>query len=316
MSIYSEPWYRDHVAKAERGNREHVARYDRSFNGVMAEADAADDIAKADRDRKTGHHSLAAAVVEHTIDRLAQLRERHGFTKSEQELPSMTTSEHLDAIMKRFGPVQFARHICSTEKAPCDEATLVAAFTKAASEQFNMPGDRAFAKLAGADASVLSACAICKAAEFSVFDIKPVVVGTPDEMHAANDDTEQSAALRAYEEILRIAREKFPFLPADQAFVRVFEDKNYAALAAQAHRSPAMTSIYQMPGSTAPGRGAYTKSDPAPSTDTAYAELMHKAEQYRSAHPDLSIAQCFEKIYTARDNIELAKRERIESAPR
>jgi hypothetical protein len=38
MTVYDSDWYRDHVAKAERGNREHVARYDRSFNGVMAKA--------------------------------------------------------------------------------------------------------------------------------------------------------------------------------------------------------------------------------------------------------------------------------------
>ncbi len=43
---------------------------------------------------------------------------------------------------------------------------------------------------------------------------------------------------------------------------------------------------------------------------------MLKAEAYRDAHPELSVAQCFEKIYTDRANVELAKRERIESAPR
>jgi hypothetical protein len=71
-----------------------------------------------------------------------------------------------------------------------------------------------------------------------------------------------------------------------------------------------------MPGSADPGRGAYTKADPVPHADTAYGELMHKAEEYRSAHPELSISQSFEKIYTARDNVELAKRERQESAVR
>jgi hypothetical protein len=49
---------------------------------------------------------------------------------------------------------------------------------------------------------------------------------------------------------------------------------------------------------------------------SAYGDLMEKAEEYRNSHPELSVAQCFEKIYTDRANIELAKRERIESAPR
>jgi hypothetical protein len=49
------------------------------------------------------------------------------------------------------------------------------------------------------------------------------------------------------------------------------------------------------------------KSDPVPTADSAYAELMRKAEAYRDAHPELSVAQCFEKIYTDRANVELAK---------
>jgi hypothetical protein len=91
----------------------------------------------------------------------------------------------------------------------------------------------------------------------------------------------------------------------------VFEDKNYEGLARQAHSRPRPTTVYAMPRAA-----AYTKADPAPNADTAYSELMLKAEAYRSAHPDLSIAQCFEKIYTSRANVELAKRERVESAPR
>jgi hypothetical protein len=52
------------------------------------------------------------------------------------------------------------------------------------------------------------------------------------------------------------------------------------------------------------------------SEGAAYDELMAKAAEYRNAHPELSISQAFEKIYTAPANRELAKRERIESAPR
>ena len=37
--VYDSDWYKESVAKAERGNREHVARYDRSFAGIMAKAD-------------------------------------------------------------------------------------------------------------------------------------------------------------------------------------------------------------------------------------------------------------------------------------
>jgi hypothetical protein len=221
--------------------------------------------------------------------------------------------DSLENILKDYGPIKLCKHIVETQHAPCDEHELVTALTKAASEQFNMPGDRAFSKLFEAEESVrracnIAACNIAKSAEFSVFDIQPVVVGGPGAMNEANDD-DDSAVLRAHEEIVRIAREKFPFLPADQAFARVFEDKNYAALAAQAHQRPGPTTVYAMPRAA-----AYTKSDPVPHTNTlAYAELMLKAEAYRNSHPELSIAQCFEKIYTARDNIDLAKRERAEA---
>jgi hypothetical protein len=213
--------------------------------------------------------------------------------------------ETLESILKDAGPVRLCKGIVERQRAPCGEAELVASLTRHAG------GDRAFARLFEAEESVRRACQIAKSAEFDVFDIKPVVVGGLDAMNEANDD-DDSAVLRAHEEIVRIAREKFPFLPADQAFARVFEDKNYAALAAQAHQRPGPTTVYAMPRAA-----AYTKSDPVPNTNTlAYAELMLKAEAYRNSHPELSIAQCFEKVYTARDNVELAKRERAESVPR
>ena len=49
---------------------------------------------------------------------------------------------------------------------------------------------------------------------------------------------------------------------------------------------------------------------------SAYNHLMEKAEEYRNAHPECSISQAFEKVFTAPANRELAKRERVESAPR
>ena len=59
MSVYSEPWYKDEVAKAERGNREHVARYERSFTGIMAKAntDGGDD----DAGKRVDHHASTVA---------------------------------------------------------------------------------------------------------------------------------------------------------------------------------------------------------------------------------------------------------------
>jgi hypothetical protein len=66
MTVYDSDWYRDHVAKAERGNREHVARYDRSFNGVMAKADD-------DGDHDAGDRHDRVPVVDHHASTIANL---------------------------------------------------------------------------------------------------------------------------------------------------------------------------------------------------------------------------------------------------
>jgi hypothetical protein len=298
------------LERTERGYRQ-------TFEKIFGKADDGDDdekddkmteIDKAHRDRGAGPHGLTGALLEHLHDRLERRREQHGYQKREEG--SLDQHQELISIMKDCGgPVALCKGIVDRGRSPCGEHRLVAAITKAAAEQFNMSGDRAFAKLYESEESVRRACSLAKSAEFSVFDIEPIVVGGPDEMHAAVNDTEQSAVLRAHEEIVRIAREKFPFLPSDVAYARIFEDKNYAALAAQAHRRPG---VYAMPNAV-----AYAKADPMPNTNTlAYAELMRKAAELRKAQPELSEAQAFSKIYTDAANLDLAKRERIESAPR
>jgi hypothetical protein len=322
-NVYDSEWYKESVVKAERGNREHIAKYDRSFNGIMAKADAdGADIAKASR-HDIGAKGLAAATSELALDLIRHHRRRLGLVakgggQTAKDDPPMTSthSEFVRDVVKQYGVVALAKSMVQDQKSyGLDEHQFTQLATEHAQRVYlNDRPDVAFSKLYQSEESVRRACSIAKAAEFSVFDIKPVVVGGPDAMHEANGD-DDSAVLRATEEIQRIGREKFPFLSADQQFARIFEDKNYAALAAQAHRRPGPTTIYATPHAT-PGNAAYTKSDPTPNTDTAYAELMLKAEAYRNAHPDLSIAQCFEKIYTNRANVELAKRERVESAPR
>jgi hypothetical protein len=327
-SVYDTEWYKESVVKAERGNREHIAKYDRSFAGIMAKGDAKSrDLAAGDDDdgdieKQADHHASTVAdlLVEAGShpDRATALQHLLHKPSGQALLSRMSKKETtpmkdtVHSIMKDCGgPVAFAKTICDTGRSyGVSEQEYVEAAGRYASELCGLPSDRAFAKLYEEE-SVRRACSLLKAAEFSVFDLDPVVVGGPDAMNEANDDTEQSAVLRATEEIQRIGRKRFPFLPQDQQFARVFEDKNYAALAAQAHRRPGPTTVYAMPRAA-----AYAKSDPAPNTDTAYAELMAKAEQLRSERPELSVAQCFEKIYTDRGNVELAKRERVESAPR
>jgi hypothetical protein len=306
-----DEWLREQIAISKRMNKEHVRAFDRSFLGVMAKAGAdGDEIAKAHQHR--GPHELAASLVQHLHDRLDRHRERHGYTKSAKKEEPMDT---LTAIMKDGSVTGVCAAIVAKGSTTITEHELVDAVGKIAVGRYSgLSEAQAFSRVLTASTdearALRDALKIAKSAEFSVFDISPVVVGAT---HAQDVDN-ATAAVRATEEIQRIGREKFPFLSADQQFARIFEDKNYEGLARQAHSRPRPTTIYRPPASQGT---AYTKSaDPAPNTDTAYAALMAKAEQLRSERPELSVAQCFEKIYTDRANIELAKRERIESSRR
>jgi hypothetical protein len=131
-------------------------------------------------------------------------------------------------------------------------------------------------------------------------------------------DVDSVGTSDAYAQLVRMAeQQRRDGETSSAAFMRVYLDdaNKHLAEAERAANRPRPTTIFPMPGSAPPGRDAYAKSDPVPNTDTAYAELMAKAEAYRSAHPGLSISQAFEQVFTAPANRELAKRERLESAP-
>src|SRR3984893_9630395 len=202
------PRSKPHLERYQRRLRKFQEMFDsperdqrRSFNEIMAKADAdgdekddlmADNINKAHRDRGAGPHGLTGALLEHLHDRLERRREQHGYQKREEG--PLDQHQELISIMKECGgPVALCKGIIDRARSPCDEAQLVAVLTKHAG------GDRGFAQPYETEPDVQRACSIAKAAEFSVFDIKPVVVGGPDAMNEANDDTEQSAVLRAHE---------------------------------------------------------------------------------------------------------------------
>jgi hypothetical protein len=92
-----------------------------------------------------------------------------------------------------------------------------------------------------------------------------------------------------------------------QTFTRHYTD---SLMLRKAHAVVKASHLEQMFGPTFP---AHAK---ARSESTAYNELLAKAEEYRKAHPQLSEAQAFAKVFQDPANVALAKRERIESAPR
>jgi hypothetical protein len=339
MSVYSEPWYKDHVAKAERGNREHVARYDRSFLGALAKADASE---RGDGGDLANHPVVQLATLLIGSGKFASygdafhhlLNTSHGAAllhrtrthKAAKETFSMTsTSSHAEfvqSVVKKFGIVALAKSMVQHEKSyGLDEHTFTQLATEHASRLYpNDRPDSAFSKLYESEESVRRACQLAKENEFAslLLDYMPHVVAAEafrPQVISGGEMADADDRQQAWEALAEIGRRLAPTATPERQFALAFEDPKNISLANRVHVRP-----------TPPAGGVYAfstaataKSDHdfgAPTVDSAYAALMRKAEEYRSAHPELSVAQCFEKIYTDRANVELAKRERIESAPR
>jgi hypothetical protein len=250
MSVYATEWYREQVVKAERGNREHIAKFDRSFNGVMAKAAAngdekdnkMTDITKAHQHR--GPHELAASLVQHLHDRLDRHRERHGYTKAAKETPSMSHSEFVQSVVKQYGIVALAKSMVQDQKSyGLDEHQFTQLATEHAQRVYlNDRPDVAFSKLYQSEESVRRACQVAKAQT-----LEPVMVGGVAATHAGINNTEQSEAYQQLVDMAEKLRAESPFLSADQAFARVFENPKHAAIAAKAHRRPSATTRYEFP---------------------------------------------------------------------
>jgi hypothetical protein len=99
---------------------------------------------------------------------------------------------------------------------------------------------------------------------------------------------------------------KFPGEAADRAFTRMFTDGGADGLTLR--RAHALVRAEQLYGPTVKSADRGSNS--------AYGELLTKAEELRKVRPELSEAQCFAKVFSDPANIELAKRERRESAAR
>jgi hypothetical protein len=223
------------------------------------------------------------------------------------------------SIIKSAGIAATCAQIVAKGSTTITQDEIVAAVSKIAVEQYpGLTEAQAFEKVysnQGAEGRVLrQAINVAKAslAETMLGPGLPVrVVGGPAAQNV--DNPEEAEQARA--ELMRIGRRQWPRLTEQDAYERAFTDPANATLVARLYQRPTPTSIYPMPHSWLQDEGSqHAKSDR--SEGTAYDELMLKAEAYRDAHPELSVAQCFEKIYTDRANVELAKRERMESAPR
>jgi hypothetical protein len=255
--VYDSDWYKAAVAKAERGNREHIAKYDRSFNGVMAKALAAGGRARDDdtgTEKRVVHNASTvadllveaksfphrAAALQHLLHSpqgQALLTRMHKHTGKDHS--AMDRTAELRDIAKAGGIIAVAKAIIDENRSygitEHEFVALVTEHEKAAHPELTEAA--AFAK-AYENPTVWRACNVLKAMPF-VADVVPLVVGG-DAAQAVNDPSEAIAQLK------QLGRDKWPTATEAQQFANAFTDPANRELALKAHRRP-----------TAPPGGAY-----------------------------------------------------------
>jgi hypothetical protein len=329
-----DEWLHEQREISERMNKEHIAKFDRSFNGHMAKLLADDERERDDAgtEKRADHHASTiadllveagsfphrAAALQHLLHKpsgQALLHRMHKAADQTGKESNMCASETLEGIMKSAGIGTTCAGIVAKGSTTISQDELVAAASKVAHERWpELSEAQAFAKIHDdpTEGRVLqSAINVCKVslAETMLGPGLPVtVVGGP----AAQDVDNATEAEQARAELMRIGRKQWPRLTEQAAYEQAFTDPRNAAIVARLYQRPLPTSIYPMPREWLRDEGSqHAKAD----RGSAYGDLMEKAEEYRNAHPECSISQAFEKIYTDRANVELAKRERIESTP-
>jgi hypothetical protein len=256
----SDDWAREQREISERMNREHVARYDRSFNGVMAKAVAdRDELDRNDGDGATNHPIVQIATLlvasgkfsnhtqalDHLLNSphgnalLARLHKAADQTEKESPMSSLQDVAKTHGVA---GVVEIAKNITNAEKSySLTEEEFVKLIDTAARVTHPELGVRAFEKVYERNPVLASAIAVIKAglAEQLLSGGMPVqVVGGED----AQDVNGPSAALAA---LHRIGRERWPESSEAVRFTRAFEAN--PDLAKQAHVRPSATTSYEFP---------------------------------------------------------------------
>jgi hypothetical protein len=262
-SVYDTEWYKESVVKAERGNREHIAKYDRSFAGIMAKGDAKSrDLADDEIDRDDGggasdHHASKiadllveagsfphrAAALQHLLHKpqgQALLQRMSKAADQTGKESNMDKIETVRDVVKRHGIVAVAKSIVAEQRSyGITEHEFVELATEYAKAQHpELSGAQAFAKLYQVP-EVWRACEVLKSMPF-VADLSPLVVGG-ETAQAVDDPSEAIAQLK------QLGARKWPTATEAQQFANAFTDPVNATLAQKAHRRPAPTTSYEFP---------------------------------------------------------------------
>jgi hypothetical protein len=316
--------FKPHLERAARRLRKNCGR---SFNEIMkGMADRDDGGNDGTEKQRVDHHASTVAdlLVESGShpDRSAALDYLMHSPRGAALLHRMSKKETapMDTvydILKAGSIAGFCAAIVAKRRTSISQDELVSAVSKVAHERWpELSEAQAYAKV---DADPIEGPVLRQAVNVTKDSLAQqmlgpglplTVVGGP----AAQDVDNATEAEQARAELMRIGRQQYPRRTENEVFEMAFSDPRNATTVARLYQRPTPTSIYPLPNEWLRGDGSqHAKSD---RSNSAHDALMLKAEAYRNAHPELSISQAFEKIYTNRDNVELAKRERIESAPR
>src|ERR1700738_4217905 len=227
-SVYDTEWYKESVVKAERGNREHIAKYDRSFAGIMAKGDAKSrDLADGDNDdndagteKRADHHASTVAdllvesgrfphrtaALDHLLNSphgnalLARLYKAADQTEKESNMEKIETVRD---VVKRHGIVAVAKSIIDENRSyGITEHEFVALATEHAKAQHpDLTDAAAFAKLYE-NPTVWRACNVLKSMPF-VADVTPVMVG-------GEDTRDLSDTSKAIEQLKELGARRWP----------------------------------------------------------------------------------------------------------
>jgi hypothetical protein len=257
-SVYDTEWYKESVVKAERGNREHIAKFDRSFLGIMAKADDADgdETGRDDGDGDTNHPIVQLATIlvasgkfpDHAQALHHLLNTSHGNAlvarlKAADQTAKESNMDKIETVrdvVKRHGIVAVAKSIVDENRSyGITEHEFVELATEHAKAQHpDLTEAAAFAKIYQTP-EVWRACNVLKSMPF-VADVVPLVVGG-ESAQAVNDPSEAIAQLK------QLGARKWPTATEAQQFERALTAPEHHALARRAVPIPRATTSYPWP---------------------------------------------------------------------
>jgi hypothetical protein len=176
-------------------------------------------------------------MTNHLLDRLDDLRRKHGFTKAkESPMP-----DNLAKIAEDIGIVRVAKAIVDGQRnygiSESEFVSLVTSHAKAAHP--NLTEAAAFSKVFEGEEIVRRACAVLKSMPFVATDLPSQAGGA-----AAQALDDPSAAIAQLREI---GRNRWPSASEAAQFANAMTDPANAVLASKAHVRPRPTTSYEFP---------------------------------------------------------------------